>query len=70
MVVAAFDSREIGNKGLSVKATKGQPGLLSSQCTSNHNMNQKLWPSIRFLSLCRPETDNLKLAKIKIQLTY
>ena len=44
MVVAAFDSREIGNKGLSVKATEGQPGLLSSQCTSNRGMNQNYCP--------------------------
>ena len=44
MVVAAFDSREIGNKGLSVKATEGQPGLLSSQCTSKRSMNQNYCP--------------------------
>ena len=56
MVVAAFDSREIGNKGLSVKATEGQPGLLSSRCTSNRGMNQNYCPFLT-LDLLKDSTE-------------
>ena len=45
-VVAAFDSREIGNKGLSVKATEGHPtNLLSSQYDAVQVTNIVVWDS-------------------------